>query len=118
MKDLTSKLFKNWTVRERTYRLRERIAAKDHVAIRRSGTEEDYGDQELEALSQDILDLARESGAAIRAARSANAPSVRRAVKAPFKKGVPSATKKLAALAKDDAAEIYFSESTSEGLSG
>ncbi|KAL1463978.1 hypothetical protein MTO96_043085 [Rhipicephalus appendiculatus] len=113
MQDLTNMPFTNRTVRERTYRLLERFVARDRVAIRRSGTEEEYG--EREALLQEILDLARESGVTIMAPRRANAPSVRPAAKAPVHTGVPAAARKLAALARDDAAEMYFAESTGEG---
>ncbi|KAH7957346.1 hypothetical protein HPB52_018001 [Rhipicephalus sanguineus] len=79
--------FTNRTVRERTYRLLERFAARDRVAIRSSGTEEEYG--EREALLQEILDLARESGVTIRAPRRANMPS--EAVAGPVPEQLPFA---------------------------
>ncbi|KAH7984114.1 hypothetical protein HPB52_017154 [Rhipicephalus sanguineus] len=113
MQDLTNMPFTNRTVRERTYRLLERFAARDRVAIRRSGTEEEYG--EREALLLEILDLARESGVTVRAPRRANMPSVRPDSKAPVHNGSTTASRKSAALARDDAAEMYFAESTGEG---
>ncbi|KAH7962482.1 hypothetical protein HPB52_016387 [Rhipicephalus sanguineus] len=78
-----------------------------------SGTEEEYG--EREALLQEILDLARESGVTIRAPRRANMPSVRPDSKAPVHNGATTAARKSAALARDDAAEMYFAESTGDG---
>ncbi|KAH7955367.1 hypothetical protein HPB52_000789 [Rhipicephalus sanguineus] len=101
-------------MRERTYRLLERFAARYRVAIRKSGTEEEYG--EREALLQEILDLARESGVAIRKySDSANAPSVRPASKAPVHNDATAAARKSAAHARDDAAGMYIAESTGDG---
>ncbi|KAL1467776.1 hypothetical protein MTO96_041936 [Rhipicephalus appendiculatus] len=93
MQDLTNMPFTNRTVRERTYRLLERFAARDRVAIRRSGTEEEYG--ERESLLQEILDLACESGVTIRAPHRSNAPSVRPAAKAPCSERRTCGSKKI-----------------------
>ncbi|KAH7965549.1 hypothetical protein HPB49_008701 [Dermacentor silvarum] len=114
MQDLTNQPFTSWTVREHTYLLLGRFVAKDRVAPRRSGTEEDYGQRE--ALLQEILDLARERGVKIRAPRRADAASGRRAARAHLRNGATTAAaRNSAALARDAAAELHVARNTVDG---
>ncbi|KAH6925786.1 hypothetical protein HPB50_009880 [Hyalomma asiaticum] len=109
MQDLTRQSFTSRTVRERTYLLLGRFIAKDRVALRKSGTEEEYGQRE--ALLQEILDLARESGVKIPVPRKANAVSAQQPEKS---RNCPTvaAARHSAALARDAAAEHYIAGNT------